>query len=112
VRAFSTTTGWRGSNASDMRVTGTAPVASNAAWLSSPGTFVTISAPGLKPSLRLYGSGAMRLPARFAGIDALFRFRRRPVSVVGSATVKWSFGHGKRQSASSMKSHRLAFSVS
>jgi hypothetical protein len=93
-------------------VIGTALVASNAFWVSRPGTFVTISAPGLKPSLRLYGSGAIGLPARFAGIDALFRLSRRPVSVVGSATVKWSFGHGKRQSASSVKSQRSAFSVS
>ena len=112
MRAFRTTTGWRGSNASAIRVTGTAPVASRACWVSSPGTFVTISAPGLKPSLRLYGPGVIGLPARFAGIDALFRLRRRPVSVVGSAWVKWSFGNGKRQSAWSMWSHRSAFSVS
>ena len=73
---------------------------------------VTISAPGLKPSLRLYGPGVMPLPARFAGIEGPFRFSRRPVSVVESAAVKWSFGNGKRQAARSMSSQRSAFSVS
>jgi hypothetical protein len=36
-----------------MSVSGTRPVRSNAAWLSSPGIFVWIAEPGLKPSLRL-----------------------------------------------------------
>ena len=53
MRALRTTTGWRGSNACAMSVIGTAPVSSSAFCVSSPGTFVTISAPGLKPSLRL-----------------------------------------------------------
>ena len=36
-----------------MSVIGTAPVFANAAGVSSPGTFVTIGAPGLNPSDQL-----------------------------------------------------------
>ena len=53
VRALMTTIGWAGSNERSMSVIGTAPVRSNAAGVSRPGTFVTIMLPGLKPSLQL-----------------------------------------------------------
>jgi hypothetical protein len=55
---------------------------------------VTISWPGLKPSLRLKGSGSTGLPAALRGIDSVLKFTRRVVSVVESAVVKWSLGNG------------------
>ena len=66
-----------------MSVIGTAPVRSNAAWLSSPGTLVTIMFPGEKPSARFWSVGSIGLPARFFGTEALFRFSLRPVGGVG-----------------------------
>ena len=53
VRALMTSTGWSGSNDRAMSVIGTAPVLAKAAGVSSPGTLVTIGAPGLKPSDQL-----------------------------------------------------------
>ena len=53
VRVLISTTGCFGANAFAMSVLGTIPELSNAAFVSRPGTFVTIIAPGLKPSLRL-----------------------------------------------------------
>jgi hypothetical protein len=43
------------------------------------------------------------------GIESRLRLSRRFVSVVESAVVKWSFGNGKRQSASSIQSQRSGF---
>ena len=64
-----------------MSVIGTAPVRSNAAWLSRPGTRVTIMFPGEKPSARFWSVGSIGLPTRFLGTEALFRFSWRPVGV-------------------------------
>ncbi len=88
VSALITTTGWSGSNDSSISVIGTAPVLSNACWLSSPGTLVMIMFPGLNPSLRLNGSGRIGTSCRLRGIDRTSRFTRRPVGVEGSGTVK------------------------
>src|SRR3954464_14437090 len=74
------------------------PLAANAAGVSRPGTWVTIGAPGLKPSLVLIAVGSNVVPLLLTGIDAGWRLRRRPVSVVDSVRVKWSFGYGNRQS--------------
>ena len=88
MSAFRTTTAWSGSYVRSMSVIGTAPVRSNAACVSRPGTLVVIFWPGLKPSLRFHSVGWIGLPAMLRGIASGFRFRRRPVSVDGSATVK------------------------
>ena len=53
MRALMTTTGWSASKERSMSVIGTAPVRAKAAGVSSPGSFVTIMLPGLKPSLQL-----------------------------------------------------------
>ena len=53
VRALITTIGWSESKDRARSVIGTAPVCANAAGVSRPGTFVTIGAPGLKPSDQL-----------------------------------------------------------
>ena len=71
-----------------MSVIGTAPVFWNASGVSRPGTLVTIFWPGLKPSLRFHSSGRIGLPATLRGMSISWRLSRRPVSVVGSATVK------------------------
>ncbi len=71
-----------------MSVIGTAPVFANACGVSSPGTFVTIFWPGLKPSLRFHSSGRIGLPAMLRGVASGLRFSRRPVSVERSWTVK------------------------
>jgi hypothetical protein len=94
VRALITTTGWAGSKERSTSVIGTAPVRRNASGVSSPGTLVTIMLPGLKPSLWLYGAALTGLPSRLRGISSSRSASRRPVAVEGSATVKWSFGHG------------------
>ena len=64
---------------------------------STPGTWARIIAPGLKPSLRFHSVGSMCTPSTLAGIDARLKLTRRPVSVLGSATVKRSLGNGSRQ---------------
>src|SRR5690348_8440852 len=88
VFALITTIGWPGSYVRETSVIGTAPVFWKAVGLSSPGTCVTISWPGLKPSLRFQSVGSIGLPAAFLGIEARSRLTRRPVSVVLSGTVK------------------------
>src|SRR3954471_3702907 len=108
VAASITTAGWSASKDRAGSVMGTRPVASNAAWLSRPGTFVTISDPGLKPSLRLISVGSIGLPAMFLGISVSWRFSRRPVSVVGSGLVNSSLGHGYRHADVSLRSHACA----
>ena len=101
-----TTTGWFGSNARAMSSIGTIPVRPKAAFVSRPGTFVTIGSPGLKPSLRFHDDGSIGLPPAFFGIDRTLKFTRRFVSVVESPVVNQSFGNGNRQSAGSVKSQR------
>jgi hypothetical protein len=64
--------------------------------------------PGLKPSLRLYSSGRIGTPAALRGIAVICRFSRLPVGVDASARVKWSFGHGCRQTAGSNGSQPCA----
>ena len=64
-----------------MSVIGTARVFWNAAGVSSPGTFVAIFWPGLKPSLRFHSSGRIGLPAMLRGIASGFRFE--PAARVG-----------------------------
>src|SRR5215212_1438652 len=91
-----------------MSVIGTAPVRAKAAGVSSPGTFVTIMLPGLKPSFQLYGAALTGLPSRLRGIQSSRRASRLPVGLVGSALVKWSFGHGYRQAAGSSGSQATA----
>jgi len=83
-----TTTGWFGSKLRATSEIGTAPVASNAFWLSSPGTCVTISCPGLKPSFMLYGPGSIGFCATLRGMSANRKSMRSPVGVEGSAFVK------------------------
>src|SRR3954453_1607490 len=80
-----------------MSVTGTAPVRLKAFLLVSPGTWVTMLTPGLKPSLRLSSGGSTATPFLFCGIETRFRFTCLPVPLLGSVTVKWSLGHGNRQ---------------
>jgi hypothetical protein len=94
VRALITTTGWPGSKERSMSVIGTAPVRRKASGVSSPGTFVTIMLPGLKPSFWRYGAALTGFPKRLRGISSSVSASRRPVAVEGSAVVKWSFGHG------------------
>src|SRR5687767_2466982 len=108
VRALMTTIGCAGSKLRSTSVIGTAPVRRNASGVSSPGTFVTILLPGLKPSLQLYGAELTGLPKRFFGIQSSRRASRLPVGLVESARVKWSFGHGYRQAAGSSGSHANA----
>ena len=55
---------------------------------SRPGTYVSASWPGEKPSLRFHSVGSMGFSATFLGIERMLRFSRLPVAVVGSATVK------------------------
>ena len=71
---------------------GTIPLAAKAAGVSRPGTWVTIGAPGLNPSLVLIAVGSKIVPLLLTGIEAGWRLRRRPVSVAESGRVKWSFG--------------------
>ncbi len=71
-----------------MSVSGTRPVRSNAAWLSSPGTLRTIDSPGLKPSLRFHSVGSIGVPLEFRGIESTEKLTRRPVGVERSRTVK------------------------
>ena len=67
---------------------GAAPVSFvSSAWVSSPGTFVAIRLPGLKPSLRLKGSGSSGTPAWLEGIESGLRLSWRPV-VVEAGLVK------------------------
>src|SRR5438105_3341494 len=75
------------------------------AWRSSPGTWVSAIEPGEKPSLRFHSVGSIGTPATLRGIPAMGRCTRRPVSVVGSGTVKTSFGNGSRQAAGSPPHH-------
>src|SRR4051794_40779857 len=91
-----------------MSVIGTAPVRRNASGVSSPGTFVTIMLPGLNPSFQLYGAALTGLPNRFFGIQSSCRASRLPVGLVGSALVKWSFGHGYRHADGSSGSQANA----
>src|SRR6187551_962295 len=91
-----------------MSVIGTAPVRRNASGVSSPGTLVTISFPGLKPSFQLYGAALIGLPSRFLGIQSSWSASRLPVGLVGSARVKWSFGHGYRHADGSSGSQANA----
>ena len=88
VAALITTIGWSARLNWAMSVMGTAPVFWKAVGVSRPGTLVTISWPGLKPSLRFQSSGRIGLLAMLRGIARMFRSSRRPVSVVASATVK------------------------
>jgi len=88
-----------------MSVIGTAPVRSNAACVSSPGTLVTSTEPGLKPSARFWSLTSIGLPATLRGTEAASSATRRPVAVDGSATVNASLGHGYRHSAASSGSH-------
>ena len=76
-----------------MRVIGTMPVRANASWVSSPGTWVTIGAPGLNPSLVLTSAGSIGVPLRVhrhrgglevdaqAGVGARVRAREVVVGV-------------------------------
>ena len=89
-----------------MSSTGTIRVRPKAAFVSRPGTFVTIGSPGLNPSLRFHDDGSIGLPPAFFGIDRTLKFTRRFVSVVESPVVNQSFGNGNRQSAGSVKSQR------
>src|SRR4029079_4516696 len=84
--------GWSARNDAPMSVIGAAPGPAR----SSPGTYVTIMAPGLNPSLRFHSVGSMATPLEFDGIDRRSKCTRRPVPLVGSATVKKSFGNGMR----------------
>ena len=88
-----------------MSVIGTARLRRNAFGVSNPGTLVTIFCPGLKPSLRFQSVGLIGTFWRLRGMSETWRFSRRPVSVVPSATVKWSFGQGWRHTAGSSGSH-------
>ena len=65
--------------------------------LVSPGTWVTMLTPGLKPSLRLSSVGSTGTPFLFSGIESRFEVDPPPVPVLESGTVKWSLGHGNRQ---------------
>jgi hypothetical protein len=101
VAASISTSGCWGSNAAPMRVIGTMPVRAKASGVSRPGTWVTIGAPGLNPSEVLTSAGFIGVPSLLTGIEAVWRFRRRPVSVLESDRVKWSFGYGNRHSVPS-----------
>jgi hypothetical protein len=79
-----------------MSVTGTSPLRSKAAWLSSPGTCTTIVCPGLNPSIRLHSVGVIGKPSRLRGMAKSGRSTRRPVWVEGSGLVHQSFGKGRR----------------
>ena len=94
-----------------MSLSGTRPLLSNAAFVWTSGTFTMIELPGLKPSARFWSVGSIPTPFLFTGVEAGLMFSRRPVSVVGSATVKWSFGHGCRQTAGSSQSQRSPLAV-
>jgi len=83
-----------------MSVMGAAPVRTR----SSPGTWVTISAPGLKPSLWFHSLTSMGVPCALRGMAVGARCTRRPVSVDGSGTVKKSLGNGRRQAVGSIGS--------
>src|SRR4051812_20768927 len=100
--------GWSAPSDAPMFVIGAAPVFTR----SSPGTYVTIMAPGLKPSLRFHSVGSIETPDAFAGIEARSKCTRRPVPLVGSATVKKSFGKGIRHLRVAIGSHRFAVAVS
>jgi hypothetical protein len=54
---------------------------------SRPGTWASIMAPGLKPSLRFHSAGSMGLPKTVRGIAAIERSTRLPVAV-SAGTVK------------------------
>src|SRR5687768_9649220 len=73
---------------------------------SIPGTCVRTIDPGENPSLRFHSVGSIGTPATLRGMPVSGRLMRRPVSVVGSATVKWSLGNGRRQAAGSTASHQ------
>src|SRR5690349_9747318 len=68
-------------------------------------------APGLNPSLRFHSVGSMATPLEFDGIDRRSKCTRRPVPLVGSATVKKSFGNGMRHFFAAMGSQRSAVAV-
>src|SRR3954468_14747488 len=87
-----------------MSVIGTEPVLAKASGVSSPGTLVTISEPGLKPSARFQSVGSMGLPATLRGMSSRLKSTRRPVGGLGSALVKLSFGNGSRQAEGSRSS--------
>ncbi len=69
-------------------MSGTKPVLSKAACVSTSGIFTVIALPGLNPSARLKSVGSIGTPALFCGIASDWKSSRRPVSVEGSATVK------------------------
>ena len=79
-----------------MSASGTAPVRLSAAALSRPGMWITSALPGLKPSLRSYGAGLTRTPLVLAGIAALGRLTRRPVTLARSGVVSRLSGNGRR----------------
>src|SRR5438067_2515741 len=60
----------------------------NASGLSIPATWVTIWEPGLNPSSRFQSAGSIGAPEALRGVASELTFRRTPVAVLGSATVK------------------------
>src|ERR671914_64108 len=107
VRASMTTTGDRWARLRRRLPIGGSFERRAAARVSRPRTFVISMEPGLKPSARFMSRGSIGLPSLLRGIEARFRFRRRPVAVSLWLLVKRSFGHGYRQTAGSVKSQRL-----
>ncbi len=61
---------------------------------SSPGSCTMIWEPGLHPSARFWSVTSIGAPEALVGSDAEESASRRPVGVLGSRTVKWSFGNG------------------
>ena len=107
MRALITTTGDRFARLRERSVIGGSLLFAAASSVSSPGTFVSIMEPGLKPSARFMSVGLIGFPSLFFGIEASFRWSRRPVSEERSRFVNRSFGHGYRHTAGSVKSQRL-----
>ena len=81
----------------------------NALAVLRPLTRTTIDCPGLKPSWRLYSATVMRLPSLLAGIAFAGRWRRRPVGLLRSLTVRFmSFGNGMRHALDANASQAVA----
>src|SRR3954447_5542769 len=68
-------------------------------------------APGLNRSLRFHSVGSIATPLEVDGIDRRSKCARRPVPLVGSATVKKSFGNGMRHFFAAIGSQRSAVAV-
>ena len=61
---------------------------------SSPGSCTMICEPGLHPSARFWSVTSIGAPEALVGSEAEESASRRPVGVLRSRTVKWSFGNG------------------